>query len=132
MAGYHVVLATLLLKYASKDNFISGKMFNGDSSAINGVKEEMVLNRTIYVGMPVLELTKLSMYDFHYNYILYYNSGKVTDIDSLLYEVRTVGVYKDLHGSFDRRGKKIGNHLIILIIQKTANSFWMTKGQWKV
>ena len=57
-------------KHASRANFISGKMFNENLFAINRIKEELVLNRPIYVGMAIHDLSKLLMYDFHYNYIL--------------------------------------------------------------
>ena len=45
-------------------------MFNENLFAINRIKEELVLNRPIYVGMAILDLSKLVMYDFHYNYML--------------------------------------------------------------
>ena len=57
-------------KYATRANFISGKMFKENLFAINRIKEELVLNRPIYVGMVILDLSKLLMYDFHYNYML--------------------------------------------------------------
>ena len=57
-------------KHASRANFISGKMFNEYLFAINRIKEELVLNRPIYVGMAILDLSKILMYDFHYNYML--------------------------------------------------------------
>ena len=57
-------------KHASRANFIFGKMFNENSFAINRIKEELVLNRPIYVGMAILDLSKLLLYDFHYNYML--------------------------------------------------------------
>ena len=44
---------------------MSGKMFNENLFAINRIKEELVLNRPIYVGMAILDLSKLLMYDFH-------------------------------------------------------------------
>ena len=56
-------------KYASRANFISCKMFNENLFAINRIKEELVLNRPIYVGMAILDLSKLLMYDFLYNYM---------------------------------------------------------------
>ena len=57
-------------QYASRANFISGKMVNENLFAINMIKEELVLNRPIYVEMAILDLSKLLMYDFHYNYML--------------------------------------------------------------
>ena len=57
-------------KHASRANFISGKMFNENLFAINRIKEELVLNRPIYVGMAILDLSKLLMYDFRYYYML--------------------------------------------------------------
>ena len=72
-------------KHASGANFISGKMFNENLFAINRIKEELVLNRPIYVGMVILDLSKLLMYDFLYNYMLKKYNIKVmfTDTDSL-------------------------------------------------
>ena len=60
----------LCTKHAARANFISGKMFNKKLFAINKIKEELVLNRPIYVGMTILHLSKILMYDFHYNYML--------------------------------------------------------------
>ena len=85
-------------KHASRSNFISGKMFNENLFAINRIKEELVLNRPIYVGMAILDLSKLLMYDFHYNYMLKEYNIKLmfTDTDSLCYEIKTDDVYIDL------------------------------------
>ena len=57
-------------KHASRANFISGKMFNENLFAISRIKEELALNRPTYVGIAILDLSKLLMYDFHYNYML--------------------------------------------------------------
>ena len=46
-------------KHAPRANFISGKMFNENLFAINRIEEELVLNRPIYVGMAILDLSKL-------------------------------------------------------------------------
>ena len=90
-------------KHASRANFISGKMFNEKLFAINRIKEELVLNRPIYVGMAILDLSKLLMYDFHYNYMLKKYDRKniklmFTDTDSIFYfyEIKTDDVYEDL------------------------------------
>ena len=52
-------------------------MFNENVFAINKIKEELVLNRPIYVGMVILDLSKLLMYDFHYNYMLKKYASKI-------------------------------------------------------
>ena len=91
----------------------------------------MVLNRQIYVGMAILDLSKILMYDFHYNYMLkQYDKENTklmfTDTDSLFYEIKTDDVYKDLFQDkklFDNINYT--NHLIILITQKTMGSFLM-------
>ena len=57
-------------KHASKANFICGKMFNENLFAMNRINEKLVLNRPIYIGMAILDLSKILMYDFHYNYML--------------------------------------------------------------
>ena len=57
-------------KHAARAKFISDKMFNENLFAINKIPEELVLNRPIYVGMAIFDLSKLLMYDFHYNYML--------------------------------------------------------------
>ena len=86
-------------KHAARANFISGKMFNKKLFAINKIKEELFLNRAIYVGMTILHLPKILMYDFHYNYMLknYKNIKLIfTDTDSLFYDIKTDDVYEDL------------------------------------
>ena len=60
----------IFIKHVSRSNFISGKVSNDDLFAINRIKDAWVLNRPIYVGMAILELSKLLMYDFHYNCML--------------------------------------------------------------
>ena len=57
-------------KHASRATFISGKMFYENLFAIDRIKEELVSNRPIYVGMAILDLSELLMNDFHYNYLL--------------------------------------------------------------
>ena len=89
-------------KHAARASFISGKMFNENLFAINKMKAELVLNRLNYVGSAILDLSKLLMFDFHYNYMLKNMTGKIlvklmfTDTDSLFYEIKTGDFYEDL------------------------------------
>ena len=83
----------------SKPTFISSKIFNENLMAVHKVKETLTLNRPAYVGMCILDLSKMLMYDFHYNYIkkMYDNRASLlfTDTNSLTYEIEAEDVYKD-------------------------------------
>ena len=56
-----------------------------------------MLNKPIYVGFTVLELSKWMMYDFHYNFIKKSFNVELlfTDTDSLTSEIRSENVYED-------------------------------------
>ena len=51
------------VKCVSRPTFVSQKILSGNLVAIHKVKPVLVLNKPIYVGFCVLELSKLFMYD---------------------------------------------------------------------
>ena len=53
----------------NKPNFISQKIFDKNFVAVHCVKTVLTLNKLIYVGFCILELSKLLMYQFHYDYV---------------------------------------------------------------
>ena len=55
-------------RYVSQPSFVSQKTFSRDLVAIHDIKPVLTLNKPIYVGFSVLVLSKLSMYDYRYNY----------------------------------------------------------------
>ena len=55
-------------KSVSRPTFVSQRIFSKNLVAIHKIKPILLLNKPIYVGFSVLELSKLLMYDFHYNY----------------------------------------------------------------
>ena len=73
--------------------------------AVHKVKEKLTLNRPAYVGMCILDLIKMLIYDFHYNYIKkkYNNRARLlfTDTDSLTYEIEAEDVCKDFWNDKD-------------------------------
>ena len=84
-------------KHASKPTFISQNFFSENFAAIHEIKPVLVLNKPIYVGFTVLELSKYLMYDFHYNFIKkkFDTDLLFTDTDSLTYEIKSKDVYKE-------------------------------------
>ena len=68
-------------------------------------KSRMVLNRLIYVGMCVLDLSKHLMYNFYYNNVKKQYGVNVnllyTDTDSLLLEIKTENVYINMQNDVD-------------------------------
>ena len=53
----------------SKRNYISHKIFGSNLAAIRKSKFALKLNKPTYIGMCILELGKVLMYEFHYDYI---------------------------------------------------------------
>ena len=56
-----------------------------------------MLNKPIYAGFTVLELSKWMMYDFHYNFHKKKFNAELlfADTDSLTYEIKSENVYKE-------------------------------------
>ena len=46
-----------------------GKLFENNLAAIHEKKISLTLNRPIYIGFAVLQLSKWEMYSFHYNFM---------------------------------------------------------------
>lgn len=60
----------------SSPRFASQKIFGGNSVAIHEIKPVLTLDKPIYLGFSVLNLSKLLMYKLYYKYIgAKYNSG---------------------------------------------------------
>ena len=73
------------------------KIFKNDLVAIRKSKLILTLNKPRYVGIYIVDLSKILMYKFHcdYNKNKYSNNSRVlfTDTDSLMYETKTEDVY---------------------------------------
>ena len=89
-----------ILKYVAKPTFAQQVIFNPDLVGIQNHKEKVLLNKPIYVGMSVLDISKHLMYDFYYNHLkkLYTHNIRLlyTDTDSLIVHVQTDDLYKDM------------------------------------
>ena len=70
---------------------MSHKIYGNDLVAILKSKVTLTLNKLMYVGMCILELSSILMYKFHYDYIKnkHGNNSKLlfTDADILVHEI---------------------------------------------
>ena len=89
-------------KLTAKPNYQSRKIFNENLVSAHMKKTSLTMNKPVYLGMSILDLSKTVMYDFHYRYIKpkYGSKAKLlfTDTDSLFYEIETEDFYKDISG----------------------------------
>ena len=96
-----------LKKLSAKPNYKSCKIFNENLISVHMKKTSLTMNKPVYLGMCILDLSKTIMYDFHYNYIKPKYGAKAkllfTDTDSFLYEIETEDFYKDISGDVKDR-----------------------------
>ena len=57
------------LECTSKPSYMSHKILDNNLVAIHRSKVTLKLNKSAYIGMCILELSKILMYKFHYDYI---------------------------------------------------------------
>ena len=84
-------------KWVSRPSFVSQKIFNENFVAIHEIKPVLTLDKPIYVGFRILDLSKYLTYEFHCKYIKKKYDAKLlfTGTDRLVYEIKTEDVYKD-------------------------------------
>ena len=89
-----------LRRLIASPSFARANIFDDDLAAVQMHKSRLVLNRPVYVGMSILDLSKSLMYDFYYNQMKAQYGDRVellyTDTDSLLLEIQKEDVYSDM------------------------------------
>ena len=110
----NVDLVTSPLKFkklVKKPTYQRSKTFieDGDGCliAVNRQRAKVVLKKPVYTGFTVLDLSKVLMYEFHYQQILVkYGADNArllfTDTDSLMYHVTTSDMYADMLTDLDK------------------------------
>ena len=95
------------LKAVMCPNFKSGTLLGPDLMGCEMGKIKVVMNKPVYLGQAILDLNKLIMYEFHYDYMLpkYGDNIKLcyTDTDSFVYDIETEDFYKDIAGYVEKR-----------------------------
>ena len=96
-----------------KRNFKSGVLFGENLMGCDMGKIKVVMNKLVYLGQAILDLSKIVMYEFHYDYMVpKYGLEKLKlcymDMDSLVYDIKTEDFYEDIandvEGIFDTSG----------------------------
>lgn len=113
-------------KLIARPNFHSASIFSENLVAIQMRPEKIILDKPIYIGFTVLELSKSHMFNFHYSIIKpkYGESVELcyTDTDSFVYNIQTENFYIDLKRSFlnyfDTSNYDLDNPFQIPIINK--------------
>ena len=81
------------LKNVMKPNFKSGTLLGPDLMGCEMGKVRIVMNKPVYLGQVILDLSKTIMYEFHYDYMIpkYGDRLKLCymDTDSLIYSIKT-------------------------------------------
>ena len=91
-----------------KPNFKSGVLFGENLMGCEMGKIKVVMNKPVYLGQAILDLSKIIMYEFHYDYmVLKYGLEKLKlcymDMDSLVYDIKTEDFYEDIADNIPAR-----------------------------
>ena len=96
------------LKTIMKPNFKSGVLFGENLMGCEMGKIKVVMNKPVYLDQAILDLSKIVMYEFHYDYMKRkYNSDRLQlchmDTDSLVYHIKTKDFYTDISNDVEER-----------------------------
>ena len=90
-----------------KPNFKGAHPFSKHLFAVEMGKTEITMNKPVYLGQAILDLSKTLMYEFHYDYMRPKYGSKVKlcymDTDSFIYEIKTKDFYRDIAKDVEKR-----------------------------
>ena len=99
------------LRTVMKPNFKSGVLFGENLMGCEMGKIKVVMNKPVYLGQAILDLSKIVMYEFHYDYMVpKYSLEKLKlcymDTDSLVYDIEDfyADIADDVPARFDTSG----------------------------
>ena len=93
-------------KVVSEPNYHTTKHFSKNLLAIEMKKTKVKMNKPVYLGMSILDISKTLMYEFWYDYIKpkYGDRAKLcyTDTDSFVIYIKTEDFYEDIANDVKR------------------------------
>ena len=94
-------------KLVSEPNYHTMNYISEDLSIIEMNKTKVKMNKPIYLGLSILEISKLLMYEFWYGYMKpkYGNDVKLyyMDTDNFIMNIKTEDFYKDIANDVEKR-----------------------------
>ena len=96
------------LQNVMKPNFKSGTLLGSELMECEMGKVKVVMNKPVYLGQAISDLSKTIMYEFHYDYMKRKcDYDKLTlcymDTDSLIYDIETDDFYGDIADDVESR-----------------------------
>ena len=87
-------------KLVSEPNFHTMKLIDDHLAIIEMKKVKVEMNEPIYLGLSILDISKITMYEFWYDFIKskYGSRAKLCymDTDRFVINIKTKGFYKDI------------------------------------
>ena len=94
-------------KLVSEPNYHTIDLISEDLSITEMKKTKVKMNKPIYLGLSILEISKTLMYEFWYDYMKpkYNNDVKLCymDTDSFIMNIKTNDFYKDMANDVENR-----------------------------
>ena len=94
-------------KLVSEPNYHTINLISEDSSIIEMKKSKVKMNKPIYLGLSILEISKTLMYEFWDDYMKpkYNDNVKLcyTDTDSFIINIKTNDFYEDIASDVENR-----------------------------
>ena len=90
----------------SQPNYHSHKSFSNHLMAIEMKKTRVKMTKSLYFGMSILDISKILMYEFWYDYInpKYEDREKLcyTDTDSFIINIKTEDLFEDISNDVEK------------------------------
>ena len=94
-------------KLVSEPNYYTINLISEDLSITEMKKTKVKMNKPIYLGLSILDISKILMYEFWYNYMKpkYDNTVKLCymDTNSFIINIKTEDFYKDIASDVENR-----------------------------
>ena len=94
-------------KLVSEPNFHTMKLIDNNLAIIEMRKVNVKMNKSIYSGLSILDISKITVYEFWYDYVKIKDEDKAQlcymDTDSFVVNIKTKDFYKDISQDVNKR-----------------------------